>query len=343
MFKACKKLIISGIILFIVGVGILGGLFASGAIDELPEISPSRDSHTAYGATETTVVEAVEFNNYAYGGDSIFSSSDESITDIDVYISSGSFSIVTGDEFNVSASSADVDKINVIHDEDKLTIEYKRNFIDTIISDPANIILTVPQKTFEEISLEMDAGQMYISGYEETEFISADKLDISLNAGELTMDSMNAKEFALDMSAGNAFITDLTVSDKADVNVSMGECTFFVSRLANSVIDQSAGNMYFNECTLTGNTEIDMSMGDMQFSGMIRDNTNIDMSAGEIYMSVTGFSSEYSVITDKSAGTIFINGEEKTGSHTESIVDDPLGTINIDISAGDCEINFTEE
>ena len=337
MFKFCKKLIISGIILFIVGAGILGGLFASGAIDDLPEISPSR----TYAETETTVVEAVDsVGYYAYGGDPIFSSSDESITDIDVYISSGTFNIMIGDEFNVTASNADVDKINVIQDGDKLTIEYKRNFIDTIISDPANIILTVPQKTFDEVSFEMDAGEMYIYGVPQTVF--AQKLDISLNAGELDMDSINANEFALDMSAGNAFISTFNVSDSSDIKVSMGECEFFVARLANAKIDQSAGNMYFTDCTLTGDTEIDMSMGDMKFSGMVRDNTSIDMSAGEIYMSVTGFSSEYSVITDKSAGTIFINGDEKTGTHTESTVNDPLGTINIDISAGDCEINFTE-
>ena len=340
MFKFCKKLIISGIIFFIVGVGILGGLFASGAIDDLPEISPSR----TYAETETTVVEAVDgIGYYSYGGDPIFSSSGESITDIDVYISSGTFNLMIGDEFNVTASNADVDKINVVQDGDKLTIEYKCNFIYTITSDPANIILTVPKKTFEEISLEMDAGQMYISGNTEPDYISAEKLDISLNAGELNMDSINANEFALDMSAGNAFISAFNVSDSADIKVSMGECEFFVCRFANAEIDQSAGGMYFTDCTLTGDTKIDMSMGDMHFSGMVRDNTNIDMSAGEIYMSVTGFSSEYSVITDKSAGTIFINGDEKTGSHTESTVNDPLGTINIDISAGDCEINFTEE
>ena len=340
MSKLCKNLILWGIILLIVGVGVTGGLFASGAIDDIPSIPPDIGNNHY----ETTAISLVEISdNYADDSNLLFQSSDESITDIDVYISSGSFSIATGDEFSVTAYNADVSKIAVIPDGEKLSIEYKRNFIETVSSDPAAIVLTVPPTTtFKNISIEMDAGQMYISGYEEPEFISADKLDISLNAGELAMDSMNIKEFALDMSAGNAFITDLTVSDKADVNVSMGECTFFVSSLANAVIDQSAGNMYFNDCTLTGDTKIDMSMGDMQFSGMIRDNTNIDMSAGEIYMSVTGFSSEYSIITDRSAGTVFIDGYEKTGRHTESVVDDPLGTINIDISAGDCEINFTE-
>ena len=339
MFRFCKKLIIWGILLLIVGVGITGGLFASGAIDDIPSIPPN----TATNHYETTAISLVEISdNYTDDSNLLFQSSDESITDIDVYISSGSFSIVTGDEFSVTAYNADVSKIAVIPDGEKLSIEYKRDFLETLSSDPAAIVLTVPLTTFKNISIEMDAGQMYISGYEEPEFISADKLDISLNAGELTMDSMNVEDFSLDMSAGDAFITDLTVSDKADINVSMGECTFFVSSLANAVIDQSAGNMYFNDCALTGDTKIDMSMGDMQFSGMIRDNTNIDMSAGEIYMSVTGFASEYSVITDRSAGTVFIDGDEKAGRHTESVVDDPLGTINIDISAGDCEINFTE-
>ncbi len=344
MVKLCKRLIIFGIILFIVGVGILGGLFASGAIDDLPEIPFGGKYNYDYAAPEYAVTEvAVAGDNYAfYESDSIFSSSDENITNIDVHISSGIFNLLIGEGFNVTASNADIDKISAVQDGNKLTIEYKRNFIDTLTSDHANIILTVPKKAFDEISLEMDAGQVYISGNIEPDYLSAKKLDISLNAGELTMDSMNVNEFSLDMSAGNAFISAFNISDSADVNVSMGDCEFFVTRLTNAEIKQSAGAMYFNDCTLTGNTKIDMSMGDLQFSGMIRDNTNIDMSAGEIYMSVTGFSSEYSVITDRSAGEIYINGEEKKGSHTESIVSDPLGTINIDISAGDCEINFTE-
>ena len=346
MFKLCKKLIIRGLILFIGGIGVLGGLFASGTIDDLPDFSPYGSYSSHDEVAMTTLIEQVDYydyNNaaeYTETGNILFQSSDASITDIDVSISSGTFSIIVGDEFKVTANNADVGEIYAAPDGDKLTIEYKRNFVDTLTYDPAEITLTVPQKTFEEISIEMDAGQMYIYGFTQTVF--ADKLDISLNAGNIETNSISVKEFALDMSAGNAFITTLNVSDSADISVSMGDCEFYLCRLANAKIDQSAGNMYFTDCTLTGDTKIDMSMGDMQFSGMIRDNTNIDMSAGEIYMSVTGFSSEYSVVTDRSAGTVIINGDEKTGRHTESVVDNSLGTINIDISAGDCEINFTE-
>ena len=322
MKKFCLRLLISGAILSVAGFVVLSVLFVNGY--DIDELSLPVRSYTAsevyvtdYGAAPievseewaTTFIanEALQeafFNDAGYY-DSVINvdASPDDINNLDINISMGEFTIAPADAFAIYANNIEADWLKYSIDGDRLSVSFKPEFklFDfNFPDDSAEILLFVPQKVYETISIDIDAGNAYISG-------------------------MTANNFEFDISAGEAYVSDTAV-------------------YYNSDIKMSAGYSQFTRCTLMNSSSIKISAGDMEFdSSSVTGVSDIKVSAGALFMTLMDNFSLYNISAEKSAGEIYINGEPAAKEYKAySGASDPIGNMNIKVSAGSCTINFME-
>lgn len=216
MLKKCLSLFITGMILIAVGgVGIFT-LAMNGLIDNL-SINGSSESeliHSAVMPIEET----------------------QEITSLDFSADAGVFTVVRGESFsletNLSTISCEISD-NCLKIENTASASFM-NF-NTI---GAEITVTVPERQFDEVKIELNAGEFYADD------IITDKLIIEMDAGEAAFNNISA------------------ISD-SNITINAGECTFNNSVLNNSEINMDAGEMIFNECKLTGENEINLDFGEI--------------------------------------------------------------------------------
>lgn len=231
----------------------------------------------------------------------------EEITSLDFSSNTGVFTIVRGDSFtvetNLGAFSWEITD-GCLKIENDVPIEFM-SFDDAAIE----IIVTVPERHFKEVKLSLKAGEFYADD------IITDKLTIDMDAGEAVLNNISA----------------ITASD---ITINAGECTFSNSVLNESEINMDAGEMIFEECKLTGENEI-----------------NLDF--GEISMLLLGKRSDYELDIENDLGEVNVDGVPYINGIVETTIFEtnsgnvepvnPIGTININLDLGECNIDFMEE
>ncbi len=138
-------------------------------------------------------------------------------------------------------------------------------------------------------------------------------------------------------------------SDSATLKMTAGDVNVSNSTLKDIILSMTAGNMYFSDCKIYGDN-------------------NIKMTAGELTMSLVGYRQDYRINVDKALGNVYIDGMDADGEYAESnagttalpvvqyddmeitseqeIVDkgtdneNPNGSIDINMTAGNCYIEF---
>ena len=293
MLKKCLSLFITGIIFCAIGGIGIATLAMNGMLDTLSingsfkhEATPSELAHMPIEETQE-------------------------ITSLDFSADAGVFTIVRGESFNVETNlSTIICEIsdNCLKIENTASTAFM-NFNDVA----AEIIVTVPERQFDEVKLELNAGEFYAND------IVADKLIIEMDAGEAVFNNVSA-------------------ISKSDITINAGECTFTNSILNESEINMDAGEMIFEKCKLTGENEI-----------------NLDF--GEVSMNLLGKRSDYELEINNDLGAVNVdglpyNGELATttiitdnGDRTDDKIEavNPIGTININLDLGECNIDFMEE
>ncbi|MDE5993127.1 MAG: DUF4097 domain-containing protein, partial [Oscillospiraceae bacterium] len=193
-----------------------------------------------------------------------------------------------------------------------------------------NIILTVPEKTFDSVSLNMTAGE--ISAQE----ISTNRLITKVTAGSMYLGNVNAESATFKMSAGDFNATNSTFK--------------------NAAIAMTAGDMFFGDCKLYGDNNIKMTAGELQMCliGHRQDyKINIDRALGNVYIDGTDMN-EYAettfattVLTEVTVTGGAISHDDRMGEgelvEQEDRVSDnekPNGSIDINMTAGNCYIEF---
>ncbi len=236
----------------------------------------------------------------------------EEITSLDFSSNTGVFTIVKGDSFyvetNLGAFGWEITD-GCLKIENDVPTKFI-NFDDAAVE----IIVTVPERHFKEVKLSLKAGEFYADD------IITDKLTIDMDAGEAVLNNISA----------------ITASD---ITINAGACTFSNSVLNESEINMDAGEMIFEECKLTGENDI-----------------NLDF--GEISMTLLGKHYDYKFDIDNDLGEVNVDGVPYRGefAYTETVVTDngdgkvdsvepvnPIGTININLDLGECNIDFMEE
>ncbi len=216
----------------------------------------------------------------------------QEITTLDFSADAGVFKVVRGESFTVETNLSTIGweiSDNCLKIENTASMPFM-NFNDV----SAVITVTIPERQFNEVKLELNAGEFYADD------IIADKLIIKMDAGEAVFNNVSA------------------ISD-SDITINAGECIFQSSVLNNSEINMDAGEMIFEKCELTGENDI-----------------NLDF--GEISMTLLGKRSDYKFEIENDLGAVNI---DENSDNDESI--NPIGTINVNLDLGECNIEFTEE
>ena len=232
----------------------------------------------------------------------------QEITSLDFSADAGVFTVVRGDNFtvetNLSTFEWEISDDGCLKIENTVPIEFM-SFDDAAIE----IIVTVPERHFKEVKL-------------------------SLNAGEFYADDIITDKLTIDMDAGEAVLNNISAITASDITINAGTCTLNNSVLNESEINMDAGELIFEECKLTGENDI-----------------NLDF--GEISMTLIGKRSDYKLDIDNDLGEVNVDGVPyKNGTvettmiatndgNVESV--NPIGTININLDLGECNIDFMEE
>ena len=303
MKKICLRLLISGTILAVIGFATLSAGFMTGFIDEMPSLSiPVHHSYAAgeaidYGEyAETTIAEAYIMDGVAYTDNGEYNNiinidaDPEDINNLDINIALGNFNILPADTFAVYANNIETDWIKCSIYGDKLSVSFEPEFEFKLFdfnfdNGSSEILLYVPQKVYETISIDVGAGTAYISG-------------------------LTANNLEFDMSAGDAYVSDTAVFYNSDIKMSAGYTQFTGCSLSNSnSIKVSAGSMEFDECSVTGVSDIQISAGTLDMH-LMDDFSHYSISAaksaGEIYINdepIPGKAYE-SYPTSESVGTM---------------------------------------
>ncbi|MCH5192772.1 MAG: DUF4097 family beta strand repeat protein [Oscillospiraceae bacterium] len=321
MKKTCLRLLISGAIFTVIGIAVLSAEYMNGLIDEIPSLSiPVHHSYAAGEAVaidngeyaETTFATTYIMGETSYIDDGYYDNiikidaSPEDINNLDININMGLFNILPADSFMIGANNAEPDWIKCSVDGDRLSVSFEPEFEFKLIdlnfgNDSAEIYLYVPQRVYETVKIDVDAGTANISG-------------------------ISANNFEFDMSAGDAYVSETSVFYNSDIKMSAGYTQFTGCTLLNSSsIKVSAGSMVFDECSVTGVNDIKVS-------------------AGSLDMHLLDDFSFYSISAERSAGEVIINGEPAAKEFKAyPALSEPLGTINVKVSAGSCYINFEED
>lgn len=230
----------------------------------------------------------------------------QEITSLDFSADAGVFTVVRGDNFTVETNLSTFEweiSDGCLKIENDIPSKFI-NFDDAAVE----IIVTVPERHFKEVKL-------------------------SLNAGEFYADDIITDKLTIDMDAGEAVLNNISAITASDITINAGTCTLNNSVLNESEINMDAGEMIFEECKLTGENDI-----------------NLDF--GEISMILLGKRSDYKLDIDNDLGEVNVDGVpykngivETTmiatnGGNVEPV--NPIGTININLDLGECNIDFAE-
>lgn len=342
MIKKCLITFLSGFILAVAGLISIGSLLATGYLDESDiSVSLPGSAEASYAETTYAVTDTANNDGGTYSYIEIPVEETEQVTSLDVSVGMGTLYICVGDVFSLSGNN--ITNKNVTYEITdgcfKLNCATDLNFkllsLDFSNIDEPDLYMTVPAKVY-------------------------DRVKVKISAGQFTADRIETNDLDFDISMGEAFFYDVCAKESAKIEMSMGECGFNGGILRNANIKMTAGDMTYENIMLSGNN-------------------NIKLTAGEIYMGIAGNRSDYSFNIDKTAGEVIIDGMEGnidmvetsvisrvndnentatevtvtetsvtvTGGEeytveekTEEAAAETGGTINIDISAGECVIDF---
>ncbi len=331
MVKKCGVTFLVGFILTVVSIVSIVVLDATGYLDEDDLQIDLHGSSEEYAETTFAGTAFPNDDGGAYSYMEIPAEEAEQIKSLDISVGMGKLYIGIGDIFSLSGDNINSKNVTYEITDGCLKLNCASNFnilnFDLSSMDAPDVFLTVPAKVYDSVK-------------------------VKISAGEFIADCIETNDLSFDISMGEATFYNVYAGKSAEISMSMGECYFYGADLQNAVIKMSAGDMDFENTKLHGNN-------------------NIKLTAGELYMMLWGSRSDYNFNIDKTAGEVIINGEDmeefsemtavetsETVTLTQTLVTaegdteytvtekteeasaEKGGTINIDLSAGECAIDF---
>lgn len=215
------------------------------------------------------------------------------ISSLSVSLSGAKLQIQTSDKFSVESNHS---YISVKSENGQLRIhETKKLF--SVHPKGVTVVLNIPESfVFEEATVETGAGKVDIDE------LAADRLKLSLGAGE-------------------ADIQKLTANDRADIDGGAGQLTIGGGRLCN--------------------LKLDMGVGELTLRSRIEGQSRLDYGIGETNLTLLGSREDYRIDIEKGIGEARIAGERLpddavygTGENQIEI-DGGIGSIKIEFSEDD--------
>lgn len=337
MGKTCLKLLLTGIILFIIGVAGLAALEINGyPVSDIDIDLPGSGSRADYVIQEATIVDGG-----TYDDNSVYMTLGETVSKLDIDVKMGTFTVQKGDKFTLEGYNINSEYLDWNLTDGCLHVSYSPNIklfsLDFIDLDSACIVITVPDKLLESA-------------------------DFDVKAGHLSVDGIVAKELSLDMSAGDVLFSNVEAQESAELEMSAGDCIFCDCAFYNdSDIKVTAGSMNYSACRLTGDSDVEITAGAlyMDLSGNRSDyNIKVDRTAGSIYIDGGEYGGEYAVTVEVTTYmTTYIEQvyegdvpddtpvpeHDTEHLHHSTAEENQTCDMDIKITAGECNISFCGE
>lgn len=318
MLKACLKLLLTGIILFIVGFIGLATLAVNGY--DISNLSlPVR-----YGSSDTDYAVS-----YADNGEYSYDSEDFSILDIkyadtvknlDINVKAGNFTVISGDAFSITGCGINAESLDYKVENGTLYVTYSPQlYLFNFDIDEAEIVITVPPKVFEEAKF-------------------------TVKAGGVSVYDIEAKKLYAEFAAGESSLSNVSASELASLKMTAGDCVLEGCTLNNSDIKMTAGNMVYSACKIDGSNKVNMTAGSiyMELLGKRSDyKFSVHRTAGGVYIDgdYWGNKSEETVVTTE---IITETPGSTEVTQTERVEERGENSFDINITAGECNISFYE-
>ena len=167
------------------------------------------------------------------------------------------------------------------------------------------------------------------------EGFAMNKLDATLDMGDLSLGSLKVKDLTAELDMGNCTADALT-ADTADFELDMGNFTAGLLDARSAEIDLSMGNLTI----LNGNAHdftVSNDMGDIEV-GLLTGAQKIDLDAdaGTIELTVDGILADYGVDAENDFGTLLIDGKK----YSETFHSNGSRKLTLSNSMGSTTLDF---
>lgn len=175
---------------------------------------------------------------------------------------------------------------------------------DKIVIEQKNNQLIIKEKKENRFNFDdKESLTVYIPDY------LYDQVLINAGAGKVKIEQLKAKQFYLDLGAGNVIIDKIEITKK-------------------TIINSGAGKLEIKDGKLS-NLDLDLGVGRAQITAKVTGNSKLDAGVGEIVVNLVGTKEDYQIVANKGIGDIKLEQQEM-------VEDNYYGTGNnkIDINGG---------
>lgn len=177
-------------------------------------------------------------------------------------------------------------------------------------------------------------------------------IDITVDAGNITIGQLSAKNMAINGGAGTFLVSALS-GDNMDIDIGSGELTVGALSGKDITLDIGVGNLKADSISVSEDCSIDSGTGNVTLNQYDGKNLDISCGVGNVSVLASGKKEHYNYSLDCGVGNIRLSHELHTEGHHHQEHDD-LGChmdiqnnadrdIRIDCGLGDLELNFMEE
>lgn len=231
----------------------------------------------------------------------------EQVTNLNIDLKYGSINFVDSKSDQIEIYVDASDKNTYLCELDGDTLDFldktSRHIRNAILKGgyKADVTIAIPEgKIFDEADLNANAGAVDI-----VHKISAEKIHIELDAGQLTAERLSASE---------------------ELSVNIGAGKFEVS-------DFSAQSL-----------SVDCGIGSASLTGSLLQDADIECGMGEILLNLQGRESDYNYDVDCDLGSVYLNGNEYRSISLEKEIDnDAERDINLKCGMGNIDVTVKEE
>lgn len=218
--------------------------------------------------------ESYETNTYSVKGEFRNISIDTKTTDIQIRSSDdGACKIV--------CFASEKEKYNVSVENDVLTIcvIYQKNWYDYIefMGKTHKITLYLPNDQYGDLVIRESTGDIVIS-----DEIAFEKVDISLNTGDVFLENVAAEAVALSLSTGDVMLRNMECSGNIKIVSTSGDVSAVNVICGNFTAQGSTGDLYMKNVIAKEALFIKNSTGDVDFDACDAGKVSIQTTTGDV-------------------------------------------------------------
>ena len=217
--------------------------------------------------------------------------------------------------------------------------EQKTGFHIGVMTEPESITVYLPEKTYKDLEVETDTGDVEIPKeftFERIEVETdtgdvgclvpeADKLTVDTDTGKTTVSGLKAKDVRLKASTGDIKVTDVKCSGDMSVKASTGDAALENVTCGNLNSEASTGDLVMKNVIAKDTFTIVRTTGKVKFDGCDAETIYVTTDTGD----VTGtFLSDKVFLTETDTGKVD-TPKSITGGRCEITTD--TGDIKLDV------------